>query len=507
MADAGEVAAEAAGEHQNTLPPGITMQMQGIAPPKPLDLSSASTIDNWKTWKQMWENYSIVAGINRQPEHFKIALFLHSIGPDALKVYNIFVYTEAENRDDIKTIIKKFDDFIIGESNEIYERYLFNKRSQESTESIENYTTVLRTMAKSCNFCDCLHDQLIRDRMFLGVRDQQTRKKLLQERNLTLQRCIDICKSAEITSSQLKSMGGQAEEIHKVNFSKKKTDGGSREIDCKFCGLRHQKIKEKCPAWGKVCLKCKRKNHFAKKCTKKGTSRKSVNAVTNDDEYSDDNEVELIQTVETVGQIITSKNKKSIFAEMEIGANPVRFQVDCGATVNILPKKYVGSNKIEKTSKVLQMWNRDKLKPEGTCRLIVKNRKTKKKYSVEFIVVKESLTPLIGASAAQQMKLITVNTDHFKQVNILTESQMGEDKNDIFKSYVDVFDGGLGRLPGKAHLQVDPTVTPVIAPLRRTAVSLKPKLKQELERLQKMEVIQEVAISEYASTQVNWTKL
>ena len=492
MADAGEVAAEAAGEHQNTLPPGITMQMQGIAPPKPLDLSSASTIDNWKTWKQMWENYSIVAGINRQPEHFKIALFLHSIGPDALKVYNTFVYTEAENRDDIKIIIKKFDDFIIGESNEIYERYLFNKRSQESTESIENYTTVLRTMAKSCNFCDCLHDQLIRDRMVLGVRDQQTRKKLLQERNLTLQRCIDICKSAEITSSQLKSMGGQAEEIHKVNFSKKKTDGGSREIDCKFCGLRHQKIKEKCPAWGKVCLKCKRKNHFAKKCTKKGTSRKSVNAVTNDDEYSDDSEVELIQTVETVGQIITSKNKKSIFAEMEIGANPVRFQVDCGATVNILPKKYVGSNKIEKTSKVVQMWNRDKLKPEGTCRLIVKNRKTKKKYSVEFIVVKESLTPLIGASAAQQMKLITVNTDHFKQVNILTESQMGEDKNDIFKSYADVFDGGLGRLPGKAHLQVDPTVTPVIAPLRRTAVSLKPKLKQELERLQKMEVIQQV---------------
>ena len=138
--------------------------------------------------------------------------------------------------------------------------------------------------------------------------------------------------------------------------------------------------------------------------------------------------VELIQTVETVGQIVTSKNKKSIFAEMEIGANPVRFQVDCIATVDILPKKYVGSNKIEKTSKVLQMWNRDKLKPKGTCRLIVKNRKTRKKYSVEFIVVKESLTPLIGASAAQQMKLITVNTDRFKQVNILTESQMEEYK-------------------------------------------------------------------------------
>ena len=118
-----------------------------------------------------------------------------------------------------------------------------------------------------------------------------------------------------------------------------------------------------------------------------------------------------------MGQIITSKNKKSNFAAMEIGTSPVRFQVDSGATVNILPKKYVGSNKIEKTANVLQMWNRDKLKSEGTCRLIVKNSKARKKYSMEFIVVKESLTPLISASAAQQIKLITVkNTDHFKQV-------------------------------------------------------------------------------------------
>ena len=69
MADAGEVGAE---EHQNILQPGITMQLQGIAPPRPLYISSASTIDNWKTWKQMWENYSTVAGMNRQPEHFEV---------------------------------------------------------------------------------------------------------------------------------------------------------------------------------------------------------------------------------------------------------------------------------------------------------------------------------------------------------------------------------------------------------------------------------------------------
>ena len=108
---------------------------------------------------------------------------------------------------------------------------------------------------------------------------------------------------------------------------------------------------------------------------------------------SDDSEVELIQTVETVGQIITSKNKKSIFAEMEIGANPVRFQVDCGATVNILPKKYVGSNKIEKTSK-----------PSGHCTYNVRTlyvHCTNGTYNVRTLYVQCPLGSLTNVEQGQ----------------------------------------------------------------------------------------------------------
>ena len=34
--------------------------------------------------------------------------------------------------------------------------------------------------------------------------------------------------------------------------------------ECKFCGKAHNK--GKCPAFGKVCNKCGRKNHFESKC-------------------------------------------------------------------------------------------------------------------------------------------------------------------------------------------------------------------------------------------------
>ena len=42
--------------------------------------------------------------------------------------------------------------------------------------------------------------------MLLGVSDNNVRKLLLQKRNLSLKECIDICRSAESTSNQLKKI-------------------------------------------------------------------------------------------------------------------------------------------------------------------------------------------------------------------------------------------------------------------------------------------------------------
>ncbi|KAK2548982.1 hypothetical protein P5673_030602 [Acropora cervicornis] len=42
---------------------------------------------------------------------------------------------------------------------------------------------------------------------------------------------------------------------------------------------------------------------------------------------------------------------KEIYAEMILGGRPVRFHIDCGATVNVLPAKYVESKEIKSTKK------------------------------------------------------------------------------------------------------------------------------------------------------------
>ena len=158
------------------------------------------------------------AQLDERPEKFRVAMFLHAVGPEGLKAYNTMTF-EGEPR--LQSILSNFEQLAIGKLNETCERYIFNRRNQEPEESIAQYVTTLRALSRTCNFGD-LHDSLLRDRIVLGVNDPNTRKKLLQERDLTLDRCIDICKGMEATKHQIKAMEeGKINQIRK-NFEKKR---------------------------------------------------------------------------------------------------------------------------------------------------------------------------------------------------------------------------------------------------------------------------------------------
>ena len=110
------------------------------------------------------------------------------------------------------------------------------------------------------------------------------------------------------------------------------------------------------------------------------------------------------------------------------------------------------------------------------------NPKTNEKYKVRFLVVKEDLTPLLGLNATQKMKLLTVHKENF--INVVENAN-----DDLTANYADVFNKGLGTLPGKVRLQVDPDCKPVILPARKVPVSVREKFKEELQRLERLKVI------------------
>ena len=89
-------------------------------------------------------------------------------------------FANDEERGSLATILEKFDEFTIREVNETYERYIFNGRNQDPDEPIDAYVAALRSLAKTCGFCECLNDSLLKDRIVLGVNNLNLRKRLLQ---------------------------------------------------------------------------------------------------------------------------------------------------------------------------------------------------------------------------------------------------------------------------------------------------------------------------------------
>lgn len=325
-----------------------------------------------------------------------------------------------------------------------------------------------------------LLDSLIRDRVVVGIRDNGTRKRLLQESKLTLNRCIDICRSSEATATQLQAMGNQ-EDVQFVADGKPKgwqakedtktpARSGKAVISCKFCGNKHVRSREECPAWGKSCKKCGEKNHFAVKCSKlqkpASKQRKKKQRVHAMASSSSSEEYLLTMSVDRI-------DSHKLYAKMVVNGYDIQFQLDSGATVNVLPvrqyKQVCGDpelNELEASQAVLSMYNGTEMCPLGKKRISIRNPKNNRKYNLEFQIVGEENKPVLGASAIQGMKLITVN----KQ-NILTVEGTGcLTMSQVVAQYKDVFEGE-GMLEEKLHLHVDQSVRPVQLPARKTPVA------------------------------------
>ena len=108
----------------------------------------------------------------------------------------------------------------------------------------------------------------------------KVRARLLREPDLSLNKAKDLCRAAEIAGLQMKMM---KEEVENETVRTVQAEGLIK--DCQYCGNTHQR--RKCPAYGNICKKCTRKNHFASVCRSK-----KVNNV--EDEPKDEEEVCMV---------------------------------------------------------------------------------------------------------------------------------------------------------------------------------------------------------------------
>ena len=167
-----------------------------------------------------------------------------------------------------------------------------------------------------------------------------------------------------------------------------------------------------------------------------------------------------------------------VSALMNVGSHSVRFQLDSGATVNLLPQRYADA--YQPTSRTLKMWDGSTYTPVGETRVSLMNPKTGSVHSVHFFVCKDAYRPLLGVDAVQELGLIQIQRDNFVSSVTSVETQ-----------FPSVFDGSLGKLPGSVKLRVR-DATPTVLPARKLPLAMQDKVKAELDRLCAMGVLRPV---------------
>lgn len=104
-----------------------------------------------------------------------------------------------------ETMLNKFSEYFQPRVNIIFERYLFNKRCQKEFETIEEFISSVHKLAENCKFGD-LKEELIRDRIVVGVKNQTISEKMQLKADLTLKDAVLIARQAESQILQSKIM-------------------------------------------------------------------------------------------------------------------------------------------------------------------------------------------------------------------------------------------------------------------------------------------------------------
>ncbi|XP_043218728.1 uncharacterized protein LOC122380042 [Amphibalanus amphitrite] len=234
--------------------------LSNLRPPAELEISSPQLATRWRTWRREWENYAVAVELAGKPQAVQVAVFLNCAGGEAQEVASHFSGWSAEQG--LDELVSRFEAFCVPRQNVVRERYNFYTRGQKPDESVSQYLSALRSLAATCDFPD--GDNMLRDRICIGLRDQKIQAALLKRADLTLQMAIDIALSEEAANRDLKVFGTESHSEQTDNLAAVSGHNRSQPTrKCKFCGRDHPMVRSRCPAWGKACLVCGQANHFA----------------------------------------------------------------------------------------------------------------------------------------------------------------------------------------------------------------------------------------------------
>lgn len=457
-----------------------------IQPPESFDFSKPQ---EWSKWIRRFERFRLASNLNVSSEENQVNTLIYCMGDEADDVLRGLSLT-AEQRTTYEGVRDGFQAFFIVKKNVIYERAKFNMRRQGDNETVDAFVTALYALAEHCNY-GVLHDELIRDRLVVGLTDKRLSERMQLDPDLTLQRAINMARQSEEVKRQQSSLRGDSrgeasdaksvDRVHKISRKPVRTkllqtdsrqaktrgfrEDGRKGPTCQKCGGAPSHSKQDCPANEVKCHACGKKGHYRRVCR----APKTVHEVEEDEHGL------FLGSVKCEGEPWT--------VDLSINNKNVSFKIDTGADVTVLPLKVFKElyrhnhpPSLHKSTKALLGPGRSRLDVVGVSELAL--RKGDKEILEDVFVIRHLHTALLGRPAISKLELVA----RLESITIET----------LKKCYPKLC-SGLGEVRQPYDIKLKPGAQPFsLKTPRRIPLPLMDKVKQELARMEELGVISRI---------------
>ncbi|XP_064470230.1 uncharacterized protein K02A2.6-like [Ornithodoros turicata] len=464
--------------------PPLTYQ---LAAPEPFTFVP----EHWTTWKRRWERFRTASGLHAKNAAEQVNSFVYLMGPKAEEIFATLPIP-AGKKESYADVVAAFEGFFIVKKNVVYERAVFNSRSQLEGEPAADFITALYALVETCEYGN-LKDELLRDRIVVGVRDKKLSTKLQMESDLTLERAVLLTKQTETVGRQqenlkhsanaapaqtvhvdrLQAKSKQTKKIQAKAVSSSTEEHSKATQSCYWCGKPGKHPRPQCPAAKARCNKCGKPGHFASVCKAKRLRQvvQQPQGTQNEDE------------VFFAGAITTAQKKMPWKVSVLVNDQDVTFRLDTGADVTVVPTNLLSILKIESTlvkpDMVILGPARQRLDVVGTLHATVAFQG--KRVEANLYVTKGLDEPLLGLDLIESLDIL-------RQVNGAYVGPL----LDPVDEYPELFQG-LGQTLYECKIRLKSEIEPItVTSPRRIPVPLLKAVENQLLKMESEGVITRV---------------
>ena len=170
--------------------------------------------EDWPRWIRRFERFRQASGIASKSEESQVHTLVYSMGDKADDILRSF-HLPVDDEKKFSVVKERFERHFVKRRNTIFERAKFNTRKQRDGETVDDFITDVFCLAEHCGYAD-LHDEMVRDRIVVGIRDSRLSEKLQLDAELTLEKAVSQARQSETVKKQQATVRGR-DDVHRAD--------------------------------------------------------------------------------------------------------------------------------------------------------------------------------------------------------------------------------------------------------------------------------------------------